>query len=285
MVIITEFLSNEVKSYTRVMNMQKVLNGHEVAGYIQERQLRQVAGLSRKPCLAIVRTNNDHVTDVYLKIKQRYAEDIGASVVVHQVSEAQAPNLIDSLNKDQGIDGIIIQLPLADQSKTQEILDLVSKEKDVDGLRAGSKFDPPTPLGILWLLSAYNIELSGKSILVIGQGRLVGLPLTKLLGSSGYKVLTADESTKDLKSICLDSDIIISAVGKSGLIRADMIKAGAVIIDSGTSSEGGAVVGDVAEDVRKLPNIAITPIKGGVGPMTVAALFENLIQATIKHQQ
>lgn len=285
MVIITEFLSNETKSYTNVMNKQKVLNGQEVAEYIKERQARQVAGLNKTPCLAIVRTNDDQVTDLYLRIKQRYANDIGVDVKVLKSTEVDSENIIKKLNQDPTIDGIIIQLPLADQTKTDVLLNMVSQSKDVDGLAKSSEFDPPTPLGILWLLSAYNIELSGKSILVVGQGRLVGLPLTKLLGSSGYKVLTADESTKDLKSICLDSDIIISAVGKSGLIRADMIKAGAVIIDSGTSSEGGAVVGDVAEDVRKLPNIAITPIKGGVGPMTVAALFENLIQATIKHQQ
>ena len=262
---------------------KKELNGLEVAEFIQARQASRVRVLKSAqhvtPRLAIVRTNKSQVIDTYLKLKQRYAEVIGAEVEVLQVSEAKAVSLIQDLNKREDIQGIIVQLPLEKTEFTDKLLNAIDSQKDVDGLATVSHYDPATPTAILWLLSAYNIEPLGKTVLVVGQGRLVGAPLTKMLTRSGVGVFTADETTEDLKSLVLTADIIISATGHPRLISEDMVKLDAVVVDAGTASENGVIVGDVDGDVRNRDDLKVTPIKGGVGPLTIAALFDNLLRA------
>lgn len=267
----------------------KLLNGAELAEFIKERQARQVRGLIQAhnvhPHLAIIRTNPDPVVDRYMALKQSYGTDIQIGVGVHSISQERALEQIRSLNDDPSIHGIIVQIPLPDPSQTTQILNAVAAHKDVDGLNAQTQFDPATPMAIDWLLAGYNIELKNKKLLIIGQGRLVGLPLTRLWQLSGYDVEVADKSTKDLSEKTLEADVIVCATGMPGLIIETMIKPDTVIVDAGVATDTNGLVGDVDPAVRNMAKLTITPDKGGVGPLTVCALFENVIrsaQATVQ---
>jgi methylenetetrahydrofolate dehydrogenase (NADP+)/methenyltetrahydrofolate cyclohydrolase len=158
-------------------------------------------------------------------------------------------------------------------------VNLVAPEKDVDALGTRALFDPATPMAILWLLAGYNIDLSTRKVLLIGRGKLVGAPLERMLKHSGIDVSVADRSTTDLKAAALEADVIITATGSPAILSSDMIKQGAVVVDAGVAGEGGKTVGDVAPDVYEREDLSITPTKGGVGPLTVCALFENVIRA------
>lgn len=264
----------------------KLLNGSELAGFIKERQLRAARSLKQSngvtPTLAIIRTNSEPVVDTYMRLKKSYGEDIGVKVQVVEVAQDEAVEAIKKLNEDRTIHGIIVQLPLADSSGTDEIINTVSSEKDVDGLAAETEFDAPTPTAINWLLAGYNINLPGKKIVVIGQGRLVGAPLTKLLRDSGLDVAAADIHTENLIDLVLSADVIVSATGHPGLITEDMVKDQAIVIDAGVATDNGQLVGDVAASVRERDDITITPLRGGVGPLTLSALFENVLIAARK---
>lgn len=264
--------------------MKKELNGKELAEFVKERQARAVRGLKQEwkvfPKLAIIRTNPDPVVDSYMRIKQNYGEDIQVQVDVHTIEQSEAVDKIKELNSDISIHGIIVQIPLPDPTQTDEVLNIVSSDKDVDGLSETTDFDAPTPVAINWLLSGYNIELKGRNLVIVGHGRLVGRPLQKLWESSGYDVSVLDRSIPDLKSATLTADVVVSATGVPGLIKPEMVKSGATIIDAGVSTDSNGLIGDVALEVREMTDITITPIKGGVGPLTVAALFENVITAS-----
>jgi methylenetetrahydrofolate dehydrogenase (NADP+)/methenyltetrahydrofolate cyclohydrolase len=261
----------------------KLLNGADIAEFIKERQARSVRGLRQAdnipPQLVIIRTNPDPVVDSYMKLKKSYGEDVSVDVTVHTIEQSEALELIKQLNQDDSVHGIIVQIPLPDPAQTDEILNAVAPSKDVDGLAEKTDFDPATPLAIDWLLAGYNIELKGKQILIIGQGRLVGKPLAKLWNSSGYAVATADRTTENLAEKTRQADVIVCATGRPGLITADMVKPDAVIVDAGVATDNNGLVGDVDPGVRQLPDITITPEKGGVGPLTVCALFENVIRS------
>lgn len=265
----------------------KLLNGRDLADYIKERQIHQVRGLRQAhgiaPQLAIIRTNPDPVVDSYMRLKQTYGDDILIDVSVHTIDQADAAGVIEKLNADTTVHGIIVQIPLPDISQTDELLNSVAADKDVDGLASETNFDPATPLAIDWLVAGYNVALQGKQIVIVGQGRLVGKPLAKLWELSGYDVATADRFTENLQELITSADILVTATGMPGLITAAMVKPDAVIIDAGVATDTNGLVGDVAPDVRELPNITITPEKGGVGPLTVCALFENVIRAATAH--
>lgn len=261
----------------------RILNGQELAEFIKERhaqQVRSLAGHKIYPKLAIIRTNSDKVVDIYMRLKTGYGEDIGIAVDVHDIKQNQAKTLIQQLNKDESVHGIIVQLPLADPAETDEILNTVDPQKDVDGLCSKPIFDAATPTAIIWLLNGYNVELKDKKIVVVGQGRLVGKPLYEMLNKSGYDVTPADKSTDNLREMISDADIVVSATGQAGLITSGMLKQGAVVVDAGTSTDNNGVVGDVAAEVRQRDDLTITPESGGVGPLTVCALFENVIRAS-----
>lgn len=262
----------------------KLLDGLNLAGFIKERQAHQVRGLRQAhhvfPRLAIVRTSDDPRIMSYVKLKTAYGADIGVEVEEHAVPQSDVKVLLGKLNADAGIYGIILQLPLADPSQSDELLNLVAPQKDVDGLGANAKFDPATPLAILWLLAGYNVELAGKQIVVVGQGRLVGAPLTKMLRASGHNVSTVSKGDDNLEETVLKGDIVITATGVPGLITSQMIRPDAVVVDAGVATDAGKLVGDVAPDVRDRHDLTITPEKGGVGPLTVCALFDNVIRAT-----
>lgn len=260
----------------------RLLNGAELAGFIKERHAEQVRGLSArgiKPKLAIVQAKDDPVINTYVRLKQKYGADVGIAVDVCKPTQSGIPELLNRLNKDNSVHGIIVQLPLPDPGETDKIVNLVTPEKDVDALGKKAAFEPATPMAILWLLAGYDIELKGKEILVIGHGKLVGVPLTRLLIRSGLSVNVADERTRDLAKEAKSADLIITATGSPAVLRSGMVKQGAVLIDAGVASESGKTVGDLAPDVYERDDLTITPKKGGVGPLTVCALFENVIRA------
>lgn len=261
----------------------KILNGRELADFIKERQAHQVRGLRQswnvQPKLAIVVTVDNPVIDLYMRLKKSYGADILIDVDIHRVEQAAVPKLLQQLNADNSVHGIIIQLPLADPAQTDELVNLVAPEKDVDALGANAQFDPATPMAIMWLLAGYNVDLAGKQVLLIGRGKLVGAPLERMLKASDVAVSVADRSTQDLASETLDADVIITATGSPAILYPDMIKQGAIVVDAGVASEDGKTVGDVAPEVYERDDLTITPVKGGVGPLTVCALFDNVIRA------
>lgn len=262
----------------------KLLNGRELADYIKERQAREVRALRQaghlQPKLAIVLTIDHPTINVYLRVKKKYGADILVDVDIHQVKQDDAPALIKKLNKDDSVQGIIVQLPLERPEETDALVDLVAPEKDVDALGKDAIFDPATPLAILWLLAGYNVDLTNKKVLLVGRGKLVGMPLERMLKSSGVDVWSVDRSTKDLKAETLKADIIITATGSPAILYPEMIKQGAVVVDAGVAGEEGKTVGDLAPEVYERDDLRVTPPKGGVGPLTVCALFENVIRAT-----
>lgn len=269
-----------------IYKVMKILNGSDLAGYIKERQLRQSRSLRQAhgitPRLAIVRTGDNQVTDTYLRLKKEYGEDIEVEVDVYTSTNQELINQIKKLNDDKKVHGIIIQLPLSDVSQTDDAVNIVNPEKDVDGLSGKSSLTPATAMAIDWLLAGYNINLSDKKVAIVGNGRLVGAPLLKLWKDSGVDVLVCDIDTSDLAETLKQADVIVTATGVPGLINSDMISPNTVVVDAGTASEHGKIVGDLADDVRDRTDLIITPIRGGVGPLTVAALFDNVLTAARK---
>jgi len=262
----------------------KLLNGLELAGYIKERQAKQVRNLRQSyktfPKLAIVRTTDNPVILTYVRKKQQYGEDILIEVDDHRpADEDEALQLIHELNADKTVHGIIVQLPLSDISRTDELVNSVAPEKDVDALGEDAVLDAATPMAINWLLTGYNVEFKGKHIVIVGSGRLVGAPLARMWKNSGFDVEVVDSSVTDLAAVVHGADIVVSATGNPGLITSAMLKEGVVVVDAATASEDGKIVGDVALEARERDDLTITPEKGGVGPLTVAALFDNVIRA------
>lgn len=259
----------------------KLLYGSDLAAFIKERQAKQVRQLRQAygifPRLAIVTDAKNPVIDVYMRLKERYGEDILIDVEIHRVTPEETVETIRELNQRADVQGIIVQLPLADTERTDEVLSEVDVSKDVDGLHRDSKFDAATPMAIGWLLVGHGIEISKKRVAIVGRGRLVGAPLEKMWQSTGVKMKLFSRGN-DLAELA-DYDVVVTATGSPHLINSSMIKNGAIIVDAGTAVEDGVVRGDVAEDVRERDDISITPEKGGVGPLTVAALFDNVITA------
>ncbi len=265
----------------------KILNGSDLASFIKERQSRQVRGLRQAhdiaPKLTIIQVKDDPVINTYVRLKKQYGADILVDVDIHTITQEEAPKTIQQLNADDTVHGIIVQLPLTDTTQTDEILNLVAPEKDVDALGKDATFDPATPMAIMWLLAGYNVDLRGKKVLLIGKGKLVGAPLEKILRDSGITVEVADRSTENLAEKTLNADVIITAAGSPAILYPDMIAQGSVVVDAGVASEDGKTVGDVAPEVYERDDLTITPAKGGVGPLTVCALFDNVIRAAGNH--
>lgn len=271
--------------------LMKLLNGKEIAEFIQERQSRQVRALQQawgiQPKLAIIVTIDHPVINIYMKKKKEYGAEIEVDVEIHKVKQVEVPALLKQLNADSSVHGIIIQLPLEDPDQTDKLTNMVAPQKDVDGLGKNAILDPATPMAILWLLAGYNVSLDNKRILLVGRGKLVGAPLEKMLQASGKEVFVADRNTEDLKAEVEHADIVITATGSPAIIFPEMIKRGAVLVDAGVASESGKAVGDLAPEVYNRDDITVTPLRGGVGPLTVCALFENVIRAAsnAKEQQ
>lgn len=262
----------------------KNLNGAEIADYMKLNQAHQARSLRAQkvqPKLVIIRDSDNPVIVKYVNLKKQYGEDIG--VVVEDWLRTDVAQAIAEANADETVHGIIVQLPLKDTSQTDEIVSQIAPEKDVDGLSAiyhgtNNVFESATATAINWLLAGYDVKLQGRKIALVGHGRLVGAPLERMWQNSGYDV-TVFRSHSDLSEL-KDFDVIVSATGVPHLIKSEMVKAGAVVVDAGTASEGGVLVGDVNETLRERSDLsAITPKVGGVGPLTVTALFEHVLMA------
>ncbi len=247
----------------------------------------------REPSLPVVLVGDDPASHIYVKNKRKACERVGIkSLFYHLPQNTKVPELLDliaSLNSDESVDGILVQLPLPQHIPQEEVILSISPKKDVDGFhpenmgklvaRIEGGFIPCTPLGIDLLLKHYNIDLKGKNVVIVGAGFIVGRPLALLMLWRDATVCVCHIHTKDITQYTKKADILISATGVPHLIKRDMVKEGAVVVDVGISKVGEKVLGDVDFERVKDKVYAITPVPGGVGPMTVTALLLNTLQA------
>ncbi len=282
------------------MNKVLILDGKKTAQTIRTELKDEVRKLQSKginPKLAIILIGNHPPSLIYVANKQKSCRKIGISVetfhLPEQTDQQSVVEVINRLNADRNVHGIILQLPLPGHLNKDALLELIAPDKDVDGLTPTNLgrlligrplFIPATPAGIIELLSRYLIPISGRRVVIVGRGELVGKPLASLLllqGTRGDATITVCHSkTKDLSSICNTAEILIVAVGKPGLITGDMVKENAVVVDAGINRTDKGICGDVDFETVGEKAAAITPVPGGVGPMTVAMLLMNTILAT-----
>jgi len=244
----------------------------------------KVAKMDRKPGLAVFLVGNDVVCERYVALKKRIAESIGIFVRVYKYDEnceqKEIINKITELNSDNTIDGIMVQIPIPKNFDKFEIINAISPDKDVDGLRFcggfHSHFTPPVVLAILKAVELANKNIEECEVLVIGRGFLVGWPVAQCMEEAVKGLVIADRNTKNLSSITKTADVIISATGEAGLIKPDMVKDGAILIDAGTAEVGGELLGDIDTECYGKA-CYYTPVPGGIGPVTVAMLLKNLV--------
>jgi len=271
-----------------------IIDGKKIAGQILAGLERRAAVLPFRPVLCDLVVGDDPVSLSYVKIKQRTAEKIGLGFRLVQLPEdSSAEDVILALQKEQedkNLCGLIVQLPLPEHLGKDEILAVIDSNIDVDCIspKASQLFysgsadvcTPPTAAAIMHILEQQGLDLAKAKFLVVGQGELVGGPVTSLLRAKGYEVATADQETEhsELVRLGLAADVIISGTGQGGLVTADMVKPGATVVDAGTSESGADIVGDV--DFAGVSRVAgaISPVPGGVGPVTVAKLLENVVK-------
>ncbi|MBQ4645902.1 MAG: bifunctional 5,10-methylenetetrahydrofolate dehydrogenase/5,10-methenyltetrahydrofolate cyclohydrolase [Candidatus Gastranaerophilales bacterium] len=270
--------------------MTTIIDGKLCAKKILDDLKQKTKKLQKKPALAVILANDDASSKVYVASKEKHSLDLGFDSCVYRfdksITQGELIKLIHELNENPNINGILVQLPLFKHLNSQEIIELINPKKDVDGFhpinvgKLNCGLEPYaiccTPKGIIKLLKEYKINLTGKNAIVIGRSNIVGKPTATLLTNENATVTLAHSKTKNLKELTKNADIIISATGVAKLIKADMVKKGAVVIDVGINKQAnGKLIGDV--DFEKVKNIAsyITPVPGGVGPMTIACLMEN----------
>jgi len=231
--------------------------------------------------LAVVWVGDDPASEKFIAQKKRLAELVGVDLRLFEyeedIEQTDLENVISRLANDSEIDGIIVQLPLPKKIDVQKIIDLIPSSKDVDALGKEAIFLSPVVSAIKEILEYYKIDFLHKKILVAGQGKLVGRPVAIWLAGLGADVSVLDEKTKDIRQILSTADIIISGVGKSGLITPDLIKEGVILIDAGTSEQGGRLAGDIDPACYQKASL-YTPVPGGVGPVVLAMLFKNLFE-------
>lgn len=256
-----------------------VLYGKPVADQIYS-QIK----LTDHPSMAVILVGENLPSITYVKEKEEIAQKLGIEFRFYHLPamarQKEALALILDLNQNKYISGIIVQLPLPADFETKKILKTISPRKDIDGF--SDKFPPPTATAILEILKFYHVSLKDKNIVLVGHGRLVGQPLEKLLKKEGINPIICDSQTTDLKTHTLKADILISATGVPHFIKLEMVKEGAIVIDAGTAEGNGKLVGDVDPKVFKKVR-AYTPVPGGVGPVTVACLMRNLLEAAKIH--
>lgn len=278
--------------------MTIIIDGKECAKKLLENLKEKISLHKKKAGLAVILANDNPASKVYVSSKEKKAKELGFNSFVYKfdksVSQAEIINLIKKLNDDDKIDGILVQLPLFEHLNEMELIESIAPNKDVDGfhpinvgkLNIGLKpyAIPCTPRGIIKLLKEYDIKLEGKNALVIGRSNIVGKPVAALLLKQNATVSMAHTKTKNLAQIAKNADIIISATGINNLITKDMVKKGAVVVDVGIIRQlDGSLSGDV--DYKNVKEIAsyITPVPGGVGPMTIACLMENTYELFLEH--
>lgn len=274
----------------------KILDGKQIAKDYRQGLQNQVEALKEKgftPKLSVILVGNDGASQSYVRSKKKAAEKIGMiSEIVHleeTATEEEVLNELNRLNNDDSVSGILVQVPLPKQVSEQKILEAINPDKDVDGFHPinigklyidEQTFVPCTPLGIMEILKHADIDLEGKNAVVIGRSHIVGQPVSKLLLQKNASVTILHSRSKDMASYLKDADVIVSAVGKPGLVTKDVVKEGAVIIDVGnTPDEDGKLKGDVDYDAVKEIAGAITPVPGGVGPLTITMVLNNTLLA------
>ena len=273
-----------------------ILDGKKIAEEIKKELREEISALRHKnmnPNLAMILVGQDSASQVYVKNKEKACHELGIASQVfaleENTGEKELLDLISRLNKDEKTHGILVQLPLPKHIDTGKIILAINPSKDVDCFHPENvgkmffgepKFFPCTPAGIKELFKRYEISVKGKDCVIIGKSNIVGKPLAVMLLNQDATVMVCHEKTKNLKEKTLTADIIITAVGKAGLITADMVKSGAVVVDVGMNKDkGGKLVGDVDFEAVSKKSSFITPVPGGVGPMTVAMLMKNTVLA------
>jgi methylenetetrahydrofolate dehydrogenase (NADP+) / methenyltetrahydrofolate cyclohydrolase len=287
----------------------RIIDGKVFGADLRERVAKEVAELKKShgitPGLAVVLVGADPASDIYVRSKGKSTVEAGMESFEYRLP-AETPEekllaLIDELNNDPKVNGILVQLPLPKQIDETKVINRISPEKDVDGFHvinsgklATGQTDgmvPCTPLGCLLMLKEYGGELAGQNAVVLGRSNIVGKPMAALLSNEGCTVTVAHSRSKDVPALCRTADILVAAVGRPELVKADWVKPGAIVIDVGINrlppaegEEKGRIVGDVAfPEVSQVAG-AITPVPGGVGPMTIACLLLNTLKAAcLKH--
>ena len=274
--------------------MFKLIDGKMVSAAVKDRVKEEVARLKEKGiegALAVIIVGNDPASKVYDGNKKKACEYVGIRSVEYALDENTTQQellaLVEKLNQDNSINGILCQLPLPKHLDDKEVIEKISAQKDVDCFHAENvgkmwigeySFKPCTPAGVMELLKAYDIDVEGKNCVILGRSNIVGKPMAALLLEKNATVTVCHSRTKNLKEICLNADIIVAAVGRAKFVTADMVKDGAVVIDVGINrNEEGKLCGDVDFEAVKEKASYITPVPGGCGPMTIAMLMQNTL--------
>lgn len=280
--------------------MAELIDGRSIAAKIRESLKEQIESLRasgrREPGLVVIMVGEDPASQIYVRNKKKACEEIGIRSRVHQlpagVSEEGLISIIDGYNHDPSIDGILVQLPVPDHISVERIQNAIDPKKDVDGfhlLNEGALFSGRegivscTPEGIIELIKSTGTPIAGKRAVVVGRSNIVGKPVAMLLLAENATVTLCHSKTEDLPGVCSEADILVAAVGKPGLIGADYVKDGAIVIDVGTNRVDGKLVGDVDFDAVSDKAGYITPVPGGVGPMTIAMLLANTVDSYRKN--
>ena len=275
------------------------MDGKMVSAKVRGSILEEVNGLKDKgvrPGLAVIIVGEDPASKVYVRNKERACEECGfyseKYTLPEETTQEELLGLIDELNHNPRIDGILCQLPVPKHINEQAIIDAISPEKDVDAFHpinvgkimvGNFDFLPCTPAGVMQLLEEYDIDPNSKNCVVIGRSNIVGKPMAMLLLHKNGTVTICHSRTKNLKEVCAQADILVAAVGKADFVTADMVKEGAVVIDVGMNRKDGKLCGDVAFDEVNEKASYLTPVPGGVGPMTITMLMKNTLKAAKLH--
>lgn len=274
----------------------KILDGKAVSLKVKESVKVRAEELKKfgvEPTLAVILVGEDKASQTYVRAKEKACNEYGIKSVAHRLSENTTQNellaLINVLNLDDSIHGILVQLPLPKHIDTNVVLAAIDPRKDVDGFHAVNVgklvsgldgFVPCTPLGVMEILKEYGIDVAGLNAVVIGRSNIVGKPMANLLLNASATVTITHSKTKNLKEICKNADLIVAAIGKPFFLKADMVKDGAVVVDVGINRlDDGRLVGDVDFEEVAPKCSYITPVPGGVGPMTIAMLLNNTVLA------
>ena len=275
----------------------RIIDGKKIAAGIREKLKQKIAALPSAPQLAIVLVGNDEPSLIYVRNKQKAAAQIGLLSQLHHldenISEEELLKIIAQLNADSEINGIIVQLPLPKHLNTNRIINAISPLKDVDGfhpyntgmLQNNEKpyFIAATPLGVMQLIKSVSPNLSGKNVVLIGASLIVGRPLATLLLNQECTVSITHAQTRKIKELTSKADILVAACGVAKLVKADWIKENAILIDVGINRKNGKLCGDIDFEDVKEKALAITPVPGGVGPMTIAMLLSNTVDSYLLH--
>ena len=271
-----------------------IIDGKKVSEKCKEEIKVKIRMLGKTPGLSVIRIGEDEASKIYVRLKNKMCEELGIHFVEHHledtVSQEELIHLIEELNADETVDGILLQSPIPYHLNILEAFQTICPEKDVDGfspinvgklVQRQDSFAPCTPLGIMRMLKEYDVQIEGKHAAVIGRSNIVGRPMAELLLNANATVTICHSKTENLKEIVQTADIVVVAIGKPHFITADMIKEGAVVVDVGINRipESKKIVGDVDFENVKDKCSYITPVPGGVGPMTIMTLMENVVKA------